>query len=127
MSGSTAVVTFSNVKPASVAVPTDVTTDTLPLAPAPTTALILVGETTEKDVAATPPNDTALTFVKFVPVMVTAIPWVPVVGSNDVIVGKFTGGMKVNPSSDKVLAGNVTVTAPLAPVLTTAVIVVADT
>ena len=49
-----------NVKPESVAVPPGVVTLTLPDAPEATTAVILVEEFTTNDVAATPPNLTAV-------------------------------------------------------------------
>jgi hypothetical protein len=51
--------------------PFDVVTLTLPVAPAPTAAVILVALTTVNEVAAVPPKLTAVAPVKFVPVMVT--------------------------------------------------------
>lgn len=59
-----------NVKPVPVAVPPGVVTDTLPDAPKPTTAVILVGEITLNELAAVPPKLTAEVPVKPVPVMV---------------------------------------------------------
>ena len=60
-----------NEKPTLLAMPFDVVTLTLPVAPAPTTAVILVALTTVNEVAAVPPKLTAVAPVKFVPVIVT--------------------------------------------------------
>ena len=76
-----------NVKPASVIVPPGVVTDTLPDVPDATTAVMLVAETTLKELATVPPKLTAVAPVKFVPVMVTDVPTTPEVGVNDAIVG----------------------------------------
>ncbi len=70
-----------------VAVPPDATTCTLPVLPAPTVAVICVGESTVKDVALTPPNFTEVTPVNSVPRIVTVVPAPPVVGVNALIVG----------------------------------------
>jgi hypothetical protein len=51
--------------------PLDVVTLTLPVDPAPITAVMEVALTTVNEVAAVPPKLTALTPVKFVPVIVT--------------------------------------------------------
>ena len=53
------------------------------------TAVIVVGEVTEKLVAGTPPNDTPVTLVKSVPVIVTVVPPTlgPVAGLTAVTVG----------------------------------------
>ena len=58
-------------KPANVPVPDAVVTETVPEAPAPTVALMLVALTTVNEVAAVPPKLTAVAPVKFVPVIVT--------------------------------------------------------
>ncbi|MNT69827.1 hypothetical protein D3C72_2081690 [compost metagenome] len=63
-----------NVKPAIFAVPLGPEIFTLPLLPVPTVAVIIVGETTEKDVALTPPKFTDCMPVKLLPVMVTVCP-----------------------------------------------------
>ncbi len=55
--------------------------------PEATTALIVVLFVTEKDVAAVPPNFTAVAPVKFVPVMLTVQPLMPPVGVNELTVG----------------------------------------
>jgi hypothetical protein len=47
---------------------------------------MVVELTTENDVAAVPPKLTAVTPIKFVPVMVTVTPCVAVFGVNDVMV-----------------------------------------
>ena len=96
---------------------------TFPVAPIPTIAVILVAEFTTNEVAATPPKVTAETPVKLVPAMVTDVPFVPLVGVNDEIVG---GTINVNPANDAVPAGVVTLTLPDAPVATTAVILVEE-
>ena len=57
-----------------MAAPPGVVTDTLPVVPAATTAVTLVGETTVNDVAAVPPKLTAVAPVRFVPVIVTVAP-----------------------------------------------------
>ena len=74
-------------KPANVPVPDAVVTETVPEAPAPTVALMLVALTTVNVVAAVPPKLTAVAPVKFVPVILTTCPVLPDVGVNDVIVG----------------------------------------
>ena len=73
--------------PAMLAAPYGVMTITSPDAPVPTTAEIVVGDTTLKEVAATPPKLTEVAPVKLFPVMVTAWPMFPLVGVNDVITG----------------------------------------
>jgi hypothetical protein len=52
----------------------------------PTTAVILVADTTVKEDAEAPPKLTTVVPVKFVPVMVTVTPCVAVFGVNDVMV-----------------------------------------
>lgn len=112
------------VKPVLVAVPPPVVTDTLPEVPLASTAVILVELLTTKEVAAVPPNFTALAPVKLVPVMVTLVPAMPDVGVNEVMVGAFT---KVKPARVAVPPGVVTATLPEVPLETTAVILVALT
>ena len=74
-------------KPDELVVPPGVVTDTPPLLPLPTTALIVVAFTTVNDVAAVPPKLTALAPVKLVPVITTVAPADAVVGAKDVIAG----------------------------------------
>lgn len=105
-----------------VPVPLGVVTLILPdTAPAGTVAVILVAEFTEKVVAATPPNFTAVAPVKPVPLMVTTVPTGPLVGVNEVI-----DGAVVTVKSDALVAvppGVVTVIFPVtAPLGTLAVI-----
>lgn len=76
-----------NVKPVRVPVPPGLVTLILPEVPAETTAVMLVAETTVKEVAAVPPKLTAVTPIKFVPVRVTVAPVAAEVGVNEVIVG----------------------------------------
>jgi len=113
-----------NVNPANVPVPPGVVTATAPVAPAATTAIICVEETTLKLIAGVPPKATAVAPLKFVPVIVTVAPCAALVGVNAVTVG---GGIKVNPACVTVPPGVVTETAPLAPAPTTAFICVAET
>jgi hypothetical protein len=71
-----------------VVVPPGVLTVIMPLAPAPTVAVIwLASVTIVNPVAAVPPNITVAGLVKFVPCMVTVLPWPVACGPNWVIVG----------------------------------------
>ncbi len=76
------------------AVPPGVVTTTgfAPAVPAGVTAVTLVEEFTTTLVAATPPTVTLLAPVRFVPVIVIAVPPIvePLVGLTDVIVGGTT-------------------------------------
>jgi hypothetical protein len=85
-----------NTNPANVPVPPAVVTDTLPDVPVPTVAVMVVAFTTVNDVAAVPPNETAVAPVKFVPFMVTVAPAAAAVGVKDVIVGAATKVNSVN-------------------------------
>ena len=96
---------------------------TLPDAPVPTIAVMLVAEFTVNDEATTPPKLTAVAPLKLVPVIVIDAPVPPLAGVNEVIVGI---GINVNPLLDAVPPGVVTLTLPDAPVPTTAVILVAE-
>src|ERR1700741_1220823 len=77
----------TQVNPDFVPVPCDVVTTTLPDAPAPTTAVIDVGETTLNEVAAAPPNVTLVAPVKLVPVIVTETVLPAPDGVNELIAG----------------------------------------
>lgn len=107
-----------NVKPGKLAEPPSVVTITPPEAPFPTTAVIVVLLTTVKEVAAIPPKLTVFAPVKFVPVIVTVVPAMALVGLNEVIVG---AGMKVNMVEYAVPPGVVTKIFPVEPLPTTAV------
>lgn len=72
--------------------PEGVTKLTSPLAPVPTTAVIFVSLTIAKEAAVTPPNETAVTPVNFVPLIVISVPVGPDVGENEAMVGLMTGG-----------------------------------
>jgi hypothetical protein len=114
-----------NVKPVFVPIPPGVVTETLPLAPAATTAVMDVAETTVKLAAAVPPKLTAVAPVKFVPVIVTVTPLAALVGAKLVTVG---AGINVKPARVAVPPGVVTETLPDAPpAATTAVMDVAET
>lgn len=71
------------VNPAKLAFPDGAVTETLPEVPLPTTASIVVGDTTVKEVAGVPPKLTSVTPDKEVPVMVTVVPIPPVVGAKE--------------------------------------------
>src|SRR5882757_9578576 len=62
------------VNPGSVTVPEGALIVTLPVAPEPTTAVIVVGDTTEKEAAGIPPKLTPVVPVKLLPVIVTVAP-----------------------------------------------------
>ena len=70
-----------------VAVPAGVITEIFPEVPVPTTAVKVVDDTTLKDVAAVPPKVTPVAPVRFVPVIVTVVPAIPLVGVKLVIPG----------------------------------------
>ncbi len=113
------------------AVPPGVVTETVlaPGVPAGVTAVTVVELTTATLVAATPPMETALVPVRFVPVMVIAVPPViePWFGLTDEIVG---AAMYVNPFVRFAVPPGVvteTILAPAVPAGVTAVTVVALT
>jgi hypothetical protein len=108
-------------KPVAVAVPPGVITEIVPVVPKPTTAVIVVLLTTVKDVAGVPPKDTEMALLKLVPVTVTVVALFVLVGVKLVMVG---AGTNVNPAKVAVPAGVVTLTTPVAPVATVAVICV---
>ena len=80
-----AVVTVKSV--ALVAVPPGVTTTILPVVALEGTTAVTEVAVFAENVAVTPLNLTAVTPVRFVPVMTTLVPTLPLVGVNDVIVG----------------------------------------
>ncbi len=113
-----------NVKPLAVPVPPAFVTETFPLAPAPTTAVMLVGDTTVKDAAAVPPKLTPVIPVKPLPLMVTVVPPAAEVGLYPKTAG--AGGIKVNPADVTVPPGVVTETLPLAPVVPTKAVILVE-
>ena len=78
------------VNPVRLAVPPGVVTDTLPVVPLATTAVMLVALTTESEVAVVPPKLTIVAPVKLVPVIVTVAPVAAEVGVKEVMVGART-------------------------------------
>jgi hypothetical protein len=78
---------FPNAKPTRLEFPFGVVTLTLPLAPVPTTAVMVVLLKTLKLVAATPPKLTAVAPVKLVPVKVTVNPLAAVAGLKELRTG----------------------------------------
>ena len=113
-----------NTKPVFVEDPPPVVTLTFPLVPVPTIAVIEVALTTVNDVAAVPPKLTDVTLVKFIPEMVMTVPLFAVVGVHEVIIG---GAKKLNPDKLPVPPIVVTLTFPLVPALTIAVIILSFT
>jgi len=110
------------VKPATVAVPLGVVKLTLPLTvPAATRAVTVESLTTTRLVAVTPPNFTLLVPKKLLPEIVMVAPTGADAGVKPVITG--AAGMKVNPVRFAVPPGVRTLTLPVAPPPTTAVIV----
>jgi hypothetical protein len=76
-----------NVNPARTPVPPGEVTETSPVAPVPTTAVMVKSSTTVNDAAGGPPKLTSVAPVKSVPLIVTVVPLAAVVGLNDVITG----------------------------------------
>ena len=81
------------VNPLRLAVPPGVVTETEPDAPVPTTAVMVVAFTTEKEEAAVPPKLTAVVPIKLLPLMVMVVPGPAEEGVKEVM----TGNKKVNP------------------------------
>lgn len=71
--------------------PDRVVTFISPLAPVPTIAVIFVSLTKAKEEAATPPKETAVTPVNFVPLIVISVPVVPDLGEKEAMVGFIIG------------------------------------
>ena len=80
--------------PSSVALPPGVTKLKAPVAPFPTTALMVVEETTVKDATEIPPNVIAEVVFKLVPVIVMVAPAPALEGVKEVIVGAIMVGSK---------------------------------
>ncbi len=109
--------------PILVAMPPGVVTVIVPVAPLPSVAVIEVVLLTVKDLAAVPPKATAVAPKKLLPVMVTTVPGVPLLGVNDVMIG---AEKKVKtPLLVAVPPGVVIMIAPVAPLPTVAVTEVA--
>ena len=79
------------VKPANVPEPAEFVTVTLPEAPFPTIAVIVVALFTTKEVAATPPNVTEVMPLKLLPVIVTDVLLEPEVGVKEETTGTERG------------------------------------
>jgi hypothetical protein len=99
----------SNTKPGREAIPFGVVTLMLPVAPVPTTAVILVADTTVKEDAEAPPKLTTVVPVKLVPVIVTVAPCVAIVGVNDtsegagIVVGAGSSFLQdINPAKTRI-------------------------
>ncbi len=113
----------AKMNPVVVPVPFGLVTTISPLAPAPTTAVILVGETTVNELAGTPPKLTFVIPVKRTPVMVTVPPCACTEGVKEVTAGIE---IKLKPFIPLVPTVVVTRMVPLAPAPTTAVIIVSE-
>lgn len=96
-----------------------VVTDTVPEAPVPTVAVMVVELFTVNEVASTPPNFTEVAPVKLNPDKVTVLPLPELVGENELITGEAT---QVNPLLLAVPPPVVTLTLPEEPPATVAVI-----
>lgn len=70
-------------------VPVGVVTETAPLAPLATWAVMVVESTTVKEAAATPPKLTAVAPLKWFPLMRTAVPLSPDAGVKLLMMGMF--------------------------------------
>ena len=105
--------------------PAAVVTETIPVVPPATTAVMVVGLTTVNDVAAVPPKLTDVAPLKLAPVNVTVCPLPVSVGVNNVIIGAAAGDMVKADPLVAVPPGVVTVILPVEPLATTAVILVA--
>ena len=109
-------------KPVCVMVPLGVVTETFPELPVFTMAEIPLAESTVKVKAAVPPKLTVEAAVKLLPVIVIFVPFTPVLGVNPAMEGPIW----VNPFNEADPKGVVTVKLPVAPVPTTATMVVGE-
>ena len=109
-------------KPACVMVPFGVVTETFPELPVFTMADMPLAESTVKVNAVVPPKLTVEADVKLLPMMVIFVPFTPVLGVKPVIEGPIW----INPVKEADPKGVVTVKLPVAPLPTTATIVVGE-
>ena len=109
--------------PLNEALPTGVVTVTIPEDPLATTAITVVADTIVSELAVVPPKVTEVASVKFVPVIVTVVPFTAVVGVKDVMAG--AGKNEKSPSVAEP-SGVVTSTTPVEPDPTMAVMLVDD-
>jgi hypothetical protein len=106
-----------------VAVPSSVVTTMGPvIAPAGSVAVI-VPELLTVNVAALPPNETAVAPVKFVPVIVTPVPTAPIAGAKEVMAGVTVKRVVVTIAP---LPGVVTVMGPVVAPAGTVVVIVPE-
>ena len=110
------------VNPGRLAVPPCALMRTKPLLPGPTTAVMVLLLTKEKDDAAVPPKLTEVKPVKLLPLMVTVVPLGAISGLKEVITGTGIAAI-LKPARLAVPPGVVTLTLPLEPKLTVAVMV----
>jgi hypothetical protein len=112
------------VNPLLADVPPGVVNRRSPDLPNPTIPIILSSETTVKEAAGIPPKLSALTPVKFLPIMVILVPSTATAGEKELIAGS---GMNVNPLFNEVPASLITDTSPVVPASTRAIMVSGDT
>src|SRR6185437_46628 len=124
LAGDMAPISGMMLKPAAVPVPPGEVIAIFPELPRPTTAVICVEDTTVNEAAGRPPKVTEVAPVKFVPVIVMVVPAVAEAGEKEVMTGP---GINVNPPFSAKLNCEYTLTLPVAPAPTTAVMVVDDT
>jgi hypothetical protein len=113
-----------NIKPFKLAVPPGVVRLSAPVDPLPTTATIVVDETTVNAVTGVPPRVIANVASKLLPVMVINAPVAAAVGVKDIMIG---AGINIKPFKLAVPPGVVKLSAPVDPLPTTATIVVDET
>jgi len=116
-------VELMNIKPLAVAVPPGVVTDIRPEDPNPTTAEIVVLESTINDEAWAPPKLTEIALSKFIPIIVMGVPAPAELSEKELIVGADT---QVNPLPLAVPYKVATEILPDAPVPTSALIWVGE-
>src|SRR5215203_2286416 len=88
MTGGRAVGGGIKLKPGKLIVPLVVVIDTLPVAPLPTMARIVVSDKSVNDDAETPPNITLLMLLKFLPFINITAPVLPSAGANEAMAGR---------------------------------------
>jgi hypothetical protein len=113
-----------NIKPFKLAVPPGVVKLSTPEDPLPTTATIVVDETTVNEVTGVPPRVIADVASKLLPVIVIIAPVAAAVGVKDVMMG---AGINIKPFKLAVPPGVVKLSAPVEPLPTIATIVVDET
>lgn len=102
----------AKINPGSSAIPSAVVTETLPVSPVPTTALMVLAEITVKLAAGLEPKFTFVTSVNALPVIVTVVPLAAIAGVKDLILNI---GVKTKLLIAAVPPGVLTTISPLSP------------